>query len=78
MATYVLIHGAADSAWYWHLLEAELRNRGHDIVAPDLPCGRGGAGCDTSCWITRGFGESCGVWLPFMSAATRALVGSAL
>ena len=23
--------------WYWHLLEAELRRRGHDVVAPDLP-----------------------------------------
>ena len=39
MATYVLIHGAADSGWFWHLLEAELRRRGHDVVAPDLPCG---------------------------------------
>lgn len=37
MATYVLIHGAADTGWYWHLVEAELRGRGHDVVAPDLP-----------------------------------------
>src|SRR5919198_1304894 len=37
MTTYVLIHGAGDVAWYWHLLEAELRARGHDVVAPDLP-----------------------------------------
>jgi SAM-dependent methyltransferase/predicted alpha/beta hydrolase family esterase len=37
MSTFVLIHGAGDSAWYWHLLEAELRGRGHDVVAPDLP-----------------------------------------
>jgi hypothetical protein len=44
MATYVLIHGAADSAWYWHLLEAELRNHGHDVVAPDLPCDDDSAG----------------------------------
>ena len=28
MVTYVLIHGAADSAWYWHLVEADLRERG--------------------------------------------------
>ena len=21
MATFVFIHGAADSSWYWHLLE---------------------------------------------------------
>lgn len=38
MATYVLIHGAADVGWSWHLVEAELRERGHDVVAPDLPC----------------------------------------
>ena len=38
MATYVLIHGAADSAFYWHLLDPELRARGHDVVAVDLPC----------------------------------------
>jgi pimeloyl-ACP methyl ester carboxylesterase len=44
MATYVLIHGAADSGWYWHLLEAELRRRGHDVVAPDLPCEDDSAG----------------------------------
>ncbi len=35
--TYVLIHGAGDVGWYWHLVEAELRRLGHDVVAPDLP-----------------------------------------
>ncbi len=38
MATFAFIHGAADIGWYWHLLDAELRARGHDTVAPDLPC----------------------------------------
>jgi pimeloyl-ACP methyl ester carboxylesterase len=38
MATYVLIHGAGDSAFYWHLLAPELRERGHDVVAMNLPC----------------------------------------
>ncbi|GEA88983.1 alpha/beta hydrolase [Cellulomonas cellasea] len=38
MATFVLIHGAGDVGWYWHLVEAKLRARGHDVVAPDLPC----------------------------------------
>ena len=37
MATYALIHGASDVGWYWHLVERELRARGHDTVAPDLP-----------------------------------------
>jgi pimeloyl-ACP methyl ester carboxylesterase len=44
MATYVLIHGAGDVGWYWHLEEAELRARGHDVVAPDLPCEDDSAG----------------------------------
>jgi pimeloyl-ACP methyl ester carboxylesterase len=44
MSTYALIHGAADSAWYWHLLAAELRERGHDVVAMDLPCDDDSAG----------------------------------
>ena len=37
MATYALIHGAGDVGWYWHLVERELRARGHETVAPDLP-----------------------------------------
>ncbi|GAA0593827.1 alpha/beta hydrolase [Streptomyces crystallinus] len=39
MTTFVLIHGAGDVGWYWHLVEAELRARGHGVVAPDLPAG---------------------------------------
>lgn len=38
--TFVLIHGAGDSGWYWHLVEEELRALGHDTVAPDLPVER--------------------------------------
>jgi pimeloyl-ACP methyl ester carboxylesterase len=44
MATFALIHGAADVGWYWHLVERELRARGHETVAPDLPCEDDGAG----------------------------------
>lgn len=44
MATYVLIHGAGDSAWYWHLVESELRQRGHGVVAMDLPSDDDSAG----------------------------------
>jgi pimeloyl-ACP methyl ester carboxylesterase len=38
MSTYVLIHGAGDVGWYWHLVADELRDLGHEVVAPDLPC----------------------------------------
>lgn len=44
MATFVLIHAAGDSGWSWHLVEAALRKRGHDVVAPDLPADDGSAG----------------------------------
>ncbi|CAA9459415.1 MAG: hypothetical protein AVDCRST_MAG37-3527 [uncultured Rubrobacteraceae bacterium] len=37
MTTFVLIPGAGGLAWYWHLLEAELRGRGYEVVAVDLP-----------------------------------------
>ena len=38
MASYSFIHGAGDSGWAWHLVERELRARGHETVAVDLPC----------------------------------------
>lgn len=37
-ATFALIHGGGDVGWYWHLVERELRDLGHQTVAPDLPC----------------------------------------
>jgi pimeloyl-ACP methyl ester carboxylesterase len=46
VSTFVLIHGGGDVGWYWHLVEAELRRRGHEAVAPDLPCGDDSARLD--------------------------------
>ena len=46
MATFVLVHGAGDAGWYWHLTEAELRARGHETAAPDLPCDNSTASLD--------------------------------
>jgi pimeloyl-ACP methyl ester carboxylesterase len=37
MATYILVPGADGSAWYWHLVVPELRDRGHTVVTVDLP-----------------------------------------
>jgi len=44
MATFVLIHGAGGDSWYWHLVVPELRARGHEVVAVDLPCEDDSAG----------------------------------
>jgi pimeloyl-ACP methyl ester carboxylesterase len=46
LATFVLIHGAGDSSWHWHLVGPELRARGHDVVAMDLPCDDDSAGLE--------------------------------
>lgn len=37
MATFALIHGGGGSSWDWHRVAHELRGRGHDPVAVDLP-----------------------------------------
>jgi pimeloyl-ACP methyl ester carboxylesterase len=44
MATFVLIHGAGGDSWHWHLVVPELRARGHEVVAVDLPCEDDSAG----------------------------------
>jgi alpha/beta hydrolase family protein len=46
MTVFSFIHGAGDVGWYWHLVEAELRGRGHETVAPDLPIENDAAGLD--------------------------------
>ena len=46
MATFVLIPGAGSTAWYWHLVEPELRTRGHDVIAVTLPVDDDAAGLD--------------------------------
>lgn len=37
MTTFILIHGAGDTGWSWHLVSAALEARGHEVIAPDLP-----------------------------------------
>jgi pimeloyl-ACP methyl ester carboxylesterase len=44
VATFALIHGGGGSAWDWHLVTPELRERGHDPVAVDLPSENESAG----------------------------------
>lgn len=44
VSTYLLLHGAGSSAWYWHLVTPELQQRGHEVVAVDLPCDDDSAG----------------------------------
>jgi pimeloyl-ACP methyl ester carboxylesterase len=36
MTSAVLIPGAGGLGWYWHLVERDLQDRGHDAFAVDL------------------------------------------
>lgn len=68
--TYVLVHGAGSDAWYWHLLTAELRNRGHDVVAMDLPCDDDSAGLsDYVDTVVDAIGDRTGIVLVAQSLA---------
>jgi hypothetical protein len=42
--SFILIPGAGGAAWYWHLVAAELRNRGHEAVPVALPAADDTAG----------------------------------
>jgi pimeloyl-ACP methyl ester carboxylesterase len=44
MTTFVLVPGAGGQAWYWHRLVPELRARGHEAIAVDLPAADDSAG----------------------------------
>ncbi len=46
MATYVLVHGGGTDSRAWHAVAPRLRERGHEVVAPDLPCGDDSAGLE--------------------------------
>jgi pimeloyl-ACP methyl ester carboxylesterase len=44
--TYVLVPGAGGESAYWHRVVPLLRERGHDVVAPDLPADDDAAGLE--------------------------------
>ncbi len=46
MSTFILIPGAGGAAWFWHRVDPELRARGHDAIAVDLPADDESAGLE--------------------------------
>ena len=36
-ATIILLPGAGSDSWYWHRVEPELHQAGHNVIAVDLP-----------------------------------------
>jgi pimeloyl-ACP methyl ester carboxylesterase len=70
MPTFVLIHGAGDSPFYWHLVEAELTVRGYAVVVPSLPCDDEDAGlAEYADTVVEAIGDRRGVILVAQSAA---------
>jgi pimeloyl-ACP methyl ester carboxylesterase len=58
VATFALIHGGGGSAWDWHRVAPELRKRGHDPVAVDLPSQDDSAGwSEYTDTVVRGIGD---------------------
>jgi pimeloyl-ACP methyl ester carboxylesterase len=37
MSHFILIHGAAHGGWVWHKIKKLLEQKGHKVIAPDLP-----------------------------------------
>jgi len=59
MTTFVLVHGVCAGGWCWEPLTQELRQRGHTVVAPDLPCDDPTAGLgDYATTVERAVGDA--------------------
>ena len=66
----MLLHGAGSDSWYWHLAAPLLRERGHDVVTPDLPCDDDAAGIpDYAAAVIDAVGDRTGVILVAQSMA---------
>lgn len=60
--TFVLIPGAGGSAWYWHRLVPELRRRGYEALAVDLPAADDSAGfTDYADTVVNAIGDRTGL-----------------
>jgi pimeloyl-ACP methyl ester carboxylesterase len=46
VARFLLLHGACHGGWCWEPVSRLLREFGHDVIAPDLPCDDPAAGLD--------------------------------
>ena len=59
VTTFALVHGAWHGAWCWERLTGPLRDRGHEVVVPELPSEDTGAGLEEYAdTIERALGEA--------------------
>ncbi|MGW1884871.1 alpha/beta fold hydrolase [Streptomyces sp. NPDC001970] len=57
VSLFVLIPGADGRAWYWHRVIPELRARGHEAVAVDLPAEESAGLAEHADAVVRAIGE---------------------
>jgi pimeloyl-ACP methyl ester carboxylesterase len=59
VSIFALVHGAWHGAWCWERVTGPLRDRGHEVVAPELPSEDTGAGLDEyAATIDRALGDA--------------------
>ncbi len=59
MVTFGLVHGAYHGSWCWQKLIPELEQRGHRVLAVDLPCEDPHAGAaEYAAASVRAFGDA--------------------
>jgi pimeloyl-ACP methyl ester carboxylesterase len=60
--TFILLPGAGGDSWYWNLVAPRLRDRGHEVLTPDLPAGDDAAGLrDYADTVVEAVGDRDGV-----------------
>jgi pimeloyl-ACP methyl ester carboxylesterase len=59
---YVLLPGAGGDSWYWNQVSPRLRDRGHEVLTPDLPAGDDAAGLrDYADTVVEAVGDRAGL-----------------
>lgn len=70
MATFVLLHGAGSDSSYWQFVAPLLRERGHEVLTPDLPVDDDSAGlAEYSAVVVDAIGDRAGPILVAQSMA---------
>lgn len=84
MATFILVHGAWHGAWCWRRVVPLLRDRGHEVLAPDLPghgddpAAVGGQSLDNYAQHIQGLVSDCGGDVVLVGHSLAGLVISAV
>jgi pimeloyl-ACP methyl ester carboxylesterase len=77
-ACFLLVPGAGGDSWYWHRAAAELRARGHRVIAVDLPAGDDAAGFTEYADVVAASASAAGIvegWRGELVLVTQSMAG---